>query len=275
MNNTLLIKKKLLVLNQPIVMAIINATPDSFYVHVQTSDKLLECVDNAIAEGATIIDVGGCSTRPDSSPATEQEELSRISAALDVIRKHHPEVTISIDTYRASVAHKAIIDYDCDIINDISAFSLDNNFLQTIAELQRPYILTHYSTEPIPEETSDDKFLAEILKFFAQKINMLRDAGFNGDIIIDPGFGFKKSVRQNHLLLNNLHLLKTFNCPILAGLSHKSMFYQPLGLTPEKVLPATIAANTIAIQQGASILRVHEVAPAIQTIKTINYLNNK
>ncbi len=272
MTPTIILKNKILSFDTPVVMAIINATPDSFYAHVQDSDKLLKCVGNAIAEGATIIDVGGCSTRPDSTPATEQEEISRISAALDIIRKHYPEVPISIDTYRASVACKAILDYDCDIINDISAFSIDNDFLHTIAELQRPYILSHYPAEPLPEDTPDDTFLAEVLKFFAERIKALRDAGFNGDIIIDPGFGFKKSVRQNHLLLNNLHLLKTFNAPILAGLSHKSMFYRPLGLTPADVLPATITANTIAIQQGASILRVHEVAPAIQTIKTLNYL---
>jgi len=273
MTPNIVLNNKIFSLESPVVMAIINATPDSFYAHVQASDALLHCVDTALAEGASIIDLGGCSTRPDSTPATEQEELTRISSALDIIRKHHPDVLISIDTYRASVARKAIKDYNCNIINDISAFSLDDNFLHTIVELQRPYILSHYPTEPLADNTPDDKFLASVLQFFAEKIQTLRDAGFNGDIIIDPDFGFKKTIRQNHLLLNNLHLLKTFNCPILAGLSRKSMFFRPLGLTPADVLPATITANTIALQQGANILRVHDVAPAIQTIKTVNFLH--
>lgn len=274
MNENILINNKIFRLDRPVVMAIINITPDSFYAHVEKSDSIAKCIDNAIAEGASIIDIGGCSTRPDSSPTPEQEELSRISAALDILRKHHPDIPVSIDTYRTTVARRAILDYNCNIINDISAFSLDDNFLQTIAELQRPYILSHYPQCQSPEETPDDKFLAEVLQFFAKKIELLRNAGFNGDIIIDPGFGFKKSHRQNHLLLNNLHLLKIFNCPILAGLSRKSMFYKPLELTPNDVLPATIAANTIAIQQGATILRVHDVAATVQTIKTVTFLQN-
>jgi len=272
MTPNIVLNNKIFSFSTPVVMAIVNATPDSFYAHAEASDDILQCVNRALTEGASIIDIGGCSTRPDSTPVSEQEELSRICKALEIIRKHHPDIPISIDTYRGAVARKAINEYNCNIINDISAFSLDDSMLQTIVELQHPYILAHYPAEPIPEETPDDKFLAEVLKFFSERIKMLRDAGFNGDIIIDPDFGFKKSVRQNHLLLNNLHLLKTFNCPILAGLSHKSMFYRPFGLTPADVLPATIAANTIAIQQGASILRVHETAPAIQTIKTVNFL---
>jgi len=272
MTPNIVLNNKIFSFDSPAVMAIINATPDSFYAHVQAPDTLLQCVNEALAEGASIIDLGGCSTRPDSTPASEQEELSRISSALETIRKHHPDIPISIDTYRANVARKAVTEFNCNIINDISAFSLDDGMLQAIVDLQRPYILSHYPTEPIPYDTPDDKFLASVLQFFAEKIKVLRDAGFNGDIIIDPDFGFKKSLRQNHLLLHNLHLLKTFNCPILAGLSRKSMFYRPLGLTPADVLPATITANTIAIQQGADILRVHDVAPAIQTIKVTNYL---
>lgn len=259
-------------LDTPVVMAIINVTPDSFYAHVQMPNHLLQCVDVALKEGASIIDIGGCSTRPDSTPASEQEELSRISAALNIIRKHYPDILISIDTYRGNVAREAVTKYNCSIINDISAFSLDDNFLQEIIELQHPYILSHYPSEILNDETPDDKFLSSVLQFFSKKIRLLRDSGFNGDIIIDPGFGFKKTIRQNYLLLNNLHLLKAFNCPILAGLSRKSMLYKPLDLTPADVLPATIAANTIALQQGASILRVHDVAPAIQTIKTTNFL---
>lgn len=272
MNPNIILDNKIFSLSSPVVMAIINTTPDSFYAHTQSPNDILQCVSSAISEGASIIDVGGCSTRPDSTPATEYEELIRISSALEIIRSQYPDIYISIDTYRASVARKAVTEYNCSIINDISAFSIDNQLLQTIVNFQRPYILSHYPTELLPDDTPDDKFLASVLQFFAEKIATLREAGFNGDIIIDPGFGFQKSVRQNHLLLNNLHLLKTFNCPILAGLSRKSMFYRPFGLTPADVLPATIAANAIAIQQGASILRVHDVAPAIQTIKTINYL---
>lgn len=271
MTPNIVLNNKIFSLDLPVVMAIVNATPDSFYAHVQKSDAILQCVANALAEGASIIDLGGCSTRPDSTPATEQEELSRISYALDTIRRHYPDISISIDTYRANVARKAVSEYNCYIINDISAFSFDDNFLETIVELQRPYILSHYPSYALPDDTPDDKFLASVLQFFAEKIKVLRDAGFNGDIIIDPGFGFKKTIRQNHLLLHNLTLLKTFNCPVVAGLSRKSMLFRPLGLSPADVLPATITANTIAIQQGADILRVHDVAPAIQTIKTVNW----
>lgn len=272
MTPNIVLDNKIFAFDKPIVMAIINVTPDSFYTHIQTSDNIIQCIDAAIEDGASIIDIGGCSTRPDSTPATEQEEISRVSSALEIIRKHHPYIPVSIDTYRAAVARIAITNYNCAIINDISAFSLDDNMLQAIVEFQRPYILSHYPSMTLPEETSDDKFLASVLQFFAEKIKTLRDAGFNGDIIIDPGFGFNKTTRQNYILLNNLRILKAFNCPILAGLSRKSMFYRPLGLTPADVLPATITANTIAIQQGASILRVHDVAPAIQTIKTTHFL---
>ena len=272
MTPNIVVDNKIFSFDEPIVMAIINVTPDSFYAHIQTSDNIIQCIDAAIEDGASIIDIGGCSTRPDSTPATEQEEISRISATLENIRKHPPDTLLSIDTYRATVARMAVSNYNCAIINDISAFSLDDNMLQTIVELQRPYILSHYPSMTLPEDTPDDRFLSSVLQFFAEKIKSLRNAGFNGDIIIDPGFGFNKTIRQNHILLNNLRILKTFNCPILAGLSRKSMLYRSLGLTPADVLPATIAANTIALQQGASILRVHDVAPAVQTIKTTYFL---
>lgn len=268
----IVLNNKIFSFDKPVVMAIINVTPDSFYSHIQMPDDIERCIDAALEDGASIIDIGGCSTRPDSVQATEQEEISRVSTAFEIICKHHPDIPVSIDTYRASVAHDAVTKYDCAIINDISAFTLDDNMLHVIVKLQRPYILSHYPAITIPEETPDDKFLASVLQFFAEKIKMLRDAGFNGDIILDPGFGFNKTIRQNHLLLNNLHILKTFNCPIMAGLSRKSMLYHPLGLTPADVLPATITANTIALQQGASILRVHDVASAVQTIKTTYFL---
>lgn len=272
MTTNIVLNNKIFSLDKPIVMAIVNVSPDSFYAHVQMSDNIIQCIDAALEDGASIIDIGGCSTRPGSIPATEQEEISRISEALEIIRKHHPNIPLSIDTYRAAAARIAVSKYDCAIINDISAFSLDNDMLKTIVEFQRPYILSHYPSSTLPEETSDDKFLSSVLLFFAEKIKTLRDAGFNGDIIIDPGFGFNKTTRQNYILLNNLRILKAFSCPILAGLSRKSMLYRPLGLTPADVLPATITANTISIQQGASILRVHDVAPAIQTIKTTHFL---
>ena len=269
MTPNIVINNKIFSLDAPVVMAIVNATPDSFYEHCN-SDNIIQCVERALAEGASIIDVGGCSTRPVSTPATEHEEMERVAHALDVIRKHYPDTPLSIDTFRASVARMAINDYGCDIINDISAFSMDDDMLNAVAHLKRPYILTHYPTGTVADDIADDKFLASVLQFFAGKINTLRTAGFNGDIILDPGFGFGKTIRQNWLLLHNLHLLKPFGCPVLAGLSRKSMLYKPLGLTPADVLPATIAANTIALQKGATILRVHDVAAAIQTIKTLN-----
>lgn len=259
-------------LSTPLVMAIVNATDNSFYAPSRnaTADQLKFRIDEAVSQGADILDIGGCSTRPDATPVTEDEELYRVSRAFTLVRSIAGDIPTSVDTFRASVARLAVNDFNCDIINDISAFTLDPELLPTVVQLQRPYILTHSAGIALSNDlfstdhTPDDQFLSSVLQFFAQKINQLRTAGFDNDIIIDPGFGFAKNLHQNYSLLRNLSLLRSFNEPILAGLSRKSMIYRPLNLTPGQALNGTSALNTLALNNGANILRVHDVAEAVQ-----------
>ncbi|MCQ2343604.1 MAG: dihydropteroate synthase [Paludibacteraceae bacterium] len=259
-------------LSSPLVMAIVNATHDSFYPSSRnaTPDLLKFRIDEAVSQGADILDIGGCSTRPDASPVPEDEELDRVSLAFSLARSIAGDIPTSVDTFRASVARLAVNDFGCDIINDISAFTLDPELLPTVAQLQRPYILTHSAGIALsndlfsPDDTPEDLFLSSVLRFFARKIDQLRSTGFNNNVIIDPGFGFSKNLRQNYFLLRNLSLLRCFNEPILVGLSRKSMIYRPLNLTPEQALNGTTALNTLALNNGANILRVHDVAEAIQ-----------
>lgn len=256
----------------PLIMAIVNATDDSFYSMSRNAgtDQLKIRIDEAVAQGADILDIGGCSTRPGCTPVTEDEELERIFRAFSLVRSIAGGIPTSVDTFRASVARLAVNDFGCDIINDISAFTLDAELLPTVVQLQRPYILTHsggiaLSDDLIsPDDTSEDKFLASVLQFFARKTDQLRSAGFDNDIIIDPGFGFAKNLHQNYSLLGNLSLLRCFHELILAGLSRKSMIYRPLGLTPEQALNGTSVLNILALNNGANILRVHDVAEAVQ-----------
>lgn len=256
----------------PLIMAIVNATDDSFYSMSRNAgtDQLKIRIDEAVAQGADILDIGGCSTRPGSTPVTEDEELERIFRTFSLVRSIAGGVPTSVDTFRTSVARLAVNDFGCDIINDISAFTLDAELLPTVVQLQRPYILTHsggiaLSDDIIsPDDTSEDKFLASVLQFFARKTDQLRSAGFDNDIIIDPGFGFAKNLHQNYSLLGNLSLLRCFHEPIIAGLSRKSMIYRPLGLTPEQALNGTSVLNILALNNGANILRVHDVAEAVQ-----------
>lgn len=238
-------------------MAIINATTDSFAFSCTniSEAEILAMAAKALSEGADILDVGGCSTRPDSTPVDEVEEWRRLDIALRAIRRTYPDAVVSVDTFRASVARRAVQEYGVDMINDISG-GIGEMFV-TVAELGVPYILTHNA--PVDDCSPVS---VQVIDNLIRKVDELHRLGAK-DVIIDPGFGFNKNVEQNHELLAHLSDLQIIGLPILVGLSRKSMFYKPLGLEPtaDEVLRATVEANRQALAQGATILRVHDVAP--------------
>lgn len=254
---------KLLDLSSPKVMAIINITPDSFYTAwgEMDSEQLLTKTAQLIQEGADIIDIGACSTRPGATPIDAHTEWQRLAPALDSIRSQFPDIVISVDTFRAEIAEQAI-KHGADIINDVYAGDADRSIWELAATYQVPYILTHAQIRPTPPS---QPIVSQMLDFFQNRLNTLHQMGV-ADVIIDPGFGFAKTEEENYQILNQLNVFSTLNAPILAGISRKSMLYKPLAANPADVLPATIAANTIALERGASILRVHDVAEAKQTI---------
>ena len=256
---------RLLDLSRPCVMAIVNITPDSFYTSCRTmqESEVLQCAEKALYEGAEILDLGACSTRPSAAPVNAEEEWGRLQPALQTIRKHFPDAVISIDTFRSEIARRAL-EEGVDIINDVYGGDADNQMFDVIAHYRVPYILTHAREIPAGADGYDNT-LSCVLDFLQARTDELHRRGV-ADVIIDPGFGFGKTIDQNYSLLRQLRVLQTLHVPILIGVSHKSMLYKPLDLTPQEVLPATIAAQTIALQQGANILRVHEVAAAKQAI---------
>ncbi|MFI3296034.1 MAG: dihydropteroate synthase [bacterium] len=277
-NKFIVINGKIIDTTDAIVMSIINATPDSFYANSRvTNDELIiASATNAISNGATILDVGGYSTRPGAPLVTEDEEIERVGNALKIIRSHFPEIPISIDTFRARVAEIAVKEYGVNMINDVSAFELDEKMLDMIVELQVPYILMHSKgdSQTMQNLTQYDDLIPEILQFFAWKIGQLRDAGFNREIIIDPGFGFAKEITQNYKLLKELKLFECFNTSILVGISRKSMIFKQLGITPNEALNGTTVLNSIALERGANILRVHDTKEAMEAIKLCRALRD-
>jgi dihydropteroate synthase len=260
----------------PIVMAIINITPDSFFAESQCSEEktIVERAEKAINDGAKILDIGGYSTRPNADFVSEEEEIRRVCRALEIIRKKFPEIPISIDTFRSKVAEIAVNQYDVDIINDISGGMLDKNMLPTVAKINRPYVLMHTKGTPqnMQQLTDYDDLTSDILKYFSEKIEKLRSLGFTSDIIIDVGFGFAKTTEQNYQLMRELPVFECFNAPILVGISRKSMIYNVLGNMPQEALNGTTALHTIALTQGANILRTHDVKEAVETIKIFQKL---
>jgi dihydropteroate synthase len=263
-------KGKIIDLSSPIVMGIINVTPDSFYSGSQfmMRHRISKRATQIVLKGGKIIDVGACSTRPGSKLVSETDELKRLVKALSIIRKKLPDVIISVDTFRASVAKRVVEDFAVDIINDISAGDMDSKMFPTVSKLGVPYILMHMKGTPTDMQLNPQysNVVKELIQFFSCKVEQLKLSGVK-DIIIDPGFGFGKTVEHNFTLLNNLEAFKLFNLPILAGISRKSMIYKPLGLSPELALNGTTALNTIALIKGAKILRVHDVQEAVHTIK--------
>ncbi len=266
---TLNCKGKLLIIDKPLVMGIINATPDSFYEgsRQQADASVLAAATRMNNDGADIIDVGGQSTRPGSKRISVKEELQRVLPAIETILKHFPETIISVDTYQSAVAREAV-KAGAAIINDISAGNMDKNMIPAVAKLQVPYICMHMKGTPedMQENPSYENITKEILDFFIQKAAECKSAGIN-DVIIDPGFGFGKGIAHNFTLLKALSTFKMLEKPIMAGLSRKSTIYKTLNTTAENALNGTTVLNTLALQNGANILRVHDVKEAKETAK--------
>jgi dihydropteroate synthase len=250
-------------------MGILNVTPDSFYTEsrANSEERIIARAKTILDEGGKIIDIGGYSTRPFAVEVSEKEEMKRLVLALSIIRKYFPNSILSVDTYRANIADQVIREFDVDIINDISGGVLDPRMDEIIAFHKVPYILMHMKGTPqtMQQFTIYKNLVQEVTLFFAQRIQRLSELGVN-DIVLDPGFGFAKTVVQNFELLKHLSEFSLFEKPLLIGLSRKSMFFKTLNTDAEHSLPATIAANTIALMGGASILRVHDVKEAVQTI---------
>jgi len=261
-------------LSTPIVMGILNITPDSFYDggKYQQEDALLKKVDQILEEGAHIIDVGGMSSRPGATIISAEEELQRVLPTIELIRKRHPNALISVDTVQSTVAQQAI-QLGAVLINDISAGQIDSKLYETVAQSNVPYVLMHMKGKPSNMQTQPDyeEVNVEILDFFIQEIGKLRALGVK-DIIIDPGFGFGKSISHNFQILKNLHIFKILDVPIMVGLSRKSMIYKSLHIRPEEALNGTSVLHLAALQQGASILRVHDVKEAMETITMFKLL---
>ena len=251
-------------------MASVNITPDSFYTSCRSmsEDEVLRCAEKALEEGAEILDLGACSTRPGSTPVDTEGEWARLAPALKTIRRRWVDVPVSVDTFRAEVARRSI-EEGADIINDVYGGDADNQMFDIVSKYRVPYILTH-AREITKSNDGYDRTMTDILDFLQSHTDELHRRGV-ADVILDPGFGFGKNVEQNYSLLRQLDVLQTLHAPVLVGVSHKSMFYRPMGLTPDDVLPATTAAHVIALEKGANILRAHEVAPAKQAIAVYQY----
>lgn len=261
---------KLIDLSRPAVMAITNLTPDSFFTgsRLFTEKDVLTHVGKALEEGADIIDVGAFSTRPSATYISEEEELERLKSTLRAIRKHFPDAIISLDTFRAGIARWGVEECKIDIINDISGGTLDDMMFETVAEMGVAYVLTHTRGTPqtMQQLTQYDNMISDILHFFEKKTTQLIHLGVK-DIIIDPGFGFAKTLEQNYELLAKMTYFKELNFPVLYGVSRKSMIYNLLETTPEHALNGTTALNMLGLMNGANILRVHDVKEAVETVK--------
>lgn len=263
---------RLLDLQTPVVMGILNATPDSFYAgsRTQTEAEIAARVHQIVNEGAGIIDVGAYSARPGADDVPAEEEMLRLRHALDIVRREAPDAIISVDTFRADVAKMCIEEGGAHIINDISGGTLDKNMFRTVARLRVPYILMHIQGEPhtMQQAPHYDNLEQEVFLFLSQRVDQLHQLGV-ADIILDPGFGFGKTLAHNYELMNRLEDFREFDLPLLVGISRKSMIHKLLGTTPAEALGGTIALNTIALMKGAHILRVHDVRAAVETVRIV------
>lgn len=261
-----------MMLDTPKVMGILNVTPDSFFDGGRYKDEaqLLSRAEKMLKEGADIIDVGGYSSRPGAEDVSEGEEITRVVNAVDIILKEYPDTLISVDTFRSKVAREAVM-HGAALINDISAGTLDTQMFATVADLGVPYILMHMRGNPktMNKLTQYDNLLLEMVTFLQEKVSNLREAGVK-DIIIDPGFGFAKTIQQNYTILKNLRYFEILELPILVGISRKSTIYKSLQIEPEDALNGTTVLNTIALMNGASFLRVHDVKEAVEVRKLYN-----
>jgi dihydropteroate synthase len=257
-------------------MGIINVTPDSFIAasRFEGTDAVLQQAEKMLTEGATFLDVGGQSTRPGSQKLSEEEELKRVIGPVKAIHKNFPEAIISIDSFYSSVAKEAIA-AGASVVNDISAGSIDEKMIETVAALKVPYVLMHMLGTPqtMQQQPQYEDVTKEVLDFFISKKNELNKSGIT-DVIVDPGFGFGKSIAQNFELLRNLPVFKMLDCPLLLGVSRKSTIYKTLGISAKEALNGTTVLNTIGLMNGASVLRVHDVKEAVEAIKLFMALNN-
>ena len=271
------LKGKLIEVTRPQVMGILNVTPDSFYGDSRSfdADAISRRIDEMVSEGVDIIDLGAYSSRPGADEVTPQEEMARLEMGMEILQKKSVAAPISVDTFRAEVAKYAVEALGADIINDISAGLLDEDMISTVAQLKVPYIAMHMRGNPstMSQLTDYNNVTAEVMRELSERINRLTLAGVN-DIIIDPGFGFAKTTEQNFELLRNIELLHELGYPLLVGVSRKSMIYKSLNITATEALNGTTVVNTLALQAGAAILRVHDVKAAHEAIKLIQLTNN-
>lgn len=268
-------KGQLIDLTVPKVMGILNITPNSFFDggKYKNENELLERVQKMLNEGADFVDVGAYSSKPNAEFVSEEEEISRIIPVVNLLQKHFPEIIVSIDTFRAGVA-KACIENGAAIINDISAGKLDDKMLETIAEYQVPYIMMHMKGTPQTMQTfaQYDDIIKEMLFYFSERIAVARSFGIN-DLIVDPGFGFAKTLEQNFEVMQKMELFQMLELPLLVGISRKSMIYKTLETNAESALNGTTFLNTIALTKGAKILRVHDVKEAVECVRLFNKLS--
>ena len=270
MPKTINIRGELVSLEQPLVMGILNITPDSFYEssrNIEYNDALSRA-EQIIREGANIIDVGAYSSRPGADDISEEEEIERLKSVLPHIRERYPHAIISVDTFRSGVARYAVEECGVDIINDITGGEGDLDMFRTVAQLKVPYILMHMRGTPqtMQNETSYNNVIVDIIEYFSRKISELHLLGVN-DIILDPGIGFAKSLEQNYNIIKNLADFAQFKLPLLVGVSRKSMIYKLFNTTPQEALSGTVALNTMALTKGANILRVHDVRECVETVR--------
>jgi dihydropteroate synthase len=263
---------RILDFSQPRIMGILNITPDSFYPGSRKMDTegILESATELISEGADILDIGAYSSRPGSDGIPAEEEIMRLEMALDIIRRSHPDMLLSVDTFRPEIASRVVKDFNVNMINDISGGDMDSGMFDIIARLQVPYVMMHMKGKPsdMQEHANYTDVVKEIIMSFSDKLRQLNKLGVN-DIIIDPGFGFAKTIEQNYEILRKLEAFHIFNQPLMVGLSRKSMIYRVLGTNPAEALNGSTVLHAIALIKGANILRVHDVKEARETIKLV------
>ena len=268
MKKSILLRGQLVDFSRPRVMAIVNLSPDSFYTSYSVIDEaaFLVQIDTLLQEGADWLDLGACSTRPGFIPVSSQEEWQLLRKGIEIIRHHWPKVPLSVDTFRVEIAEKAL-SCGADMVNDVGIMNEDVAVWSVFANRGVPYILTY------SQEAASTNIMSDMLHFFQERLDSLHRQGI-ADVVIDPGFGFAKTIQQNYAILRQLDVLRTLNAPILVGVSRKSMLYKPLQTTPADVLPATVAAHTLALERGADILRVHDVKAAVQAITIYQLTHN-
>ncbi len=271
-HNSIKVKSRLLSPSPALVMGILNVTDDSFYDGGRyTNDAaVLRRAEQILSEGADIIDVGAISTKPGAADISVEEEWQRLEKPLELIAKNFPDAVVSVDTWRADIAQRSV-EAGAAIINDVSGGTFDERMAEVVGRLQVPYVLMHTTAKPdkMQQQPLGEDMLLTMMQFFARQLATFKEAGCV-DLILDPGFGFGKTLEQNYFLMKNLSAFQIFECPILVGISRKSMIYKLLETSPDEALTGTVVLNTLALQQGASILRVHDVREAVEAVKVFN-----